>query len=531
MRAGLGWLRGTALTLCLFAWQATARAGSSPDTCTPCHPKEVAGYSKSAMAHSLRRPDRDPEGAFVHSASSTRFVIHSDRHGLWQRMERDGDASDYHVDYVIGSGAHAYGYLVRIGAHLFQSPICFYTGLGRYDMAPGAEHAGEPDFVRPISMECLLCHSGKPLHIAGTLNEFESPAFAEESISCDRCHGDPRAHLKKPLPGSIINPAKLPPAARDSVCEQCHIKGAARVLNPGKQFEDFHPGEPLEQVFTVYRTASPAGSESAAIKVISQSEQLALSVCSRESKGRLWCGTCHDPHASAKQSPAYYRARCLTCHAGRLAKTHPEGNTGNCIGCHMVKQNTWDGGHTALTDHRISRRPPSQSEVPPESGELIAWREAPAGLAERNLGLAYMQAGFETQSASQLARGYQILSTVEKAFPDDPAVLNAMAQALLGGGRALEAARRFDRVLAKGPDSAATEADAGRAWMAAGDTSQALRHLERAAQLDPLNLPAAEALMRIYQSQGDQDKAADLSDRVRQALGPSAPEPMDSTGR
>ena len=504
------------------------QAGSAVTRCAPCHPKEAAGYSQSAMAHSLRRPAREPEGAFVHAASNTRFVIHSDGQELWQRMEREGDASDYHVDYVIGSGAHAYGYLVRIGTHLFQSPICFYTGPERYDMAPGAEHAGQPDFVRPISMECLLCHSGKPLPIAGTLNEFQSPAFAEESISCDRCHGDPRAHLKRPLRGSIINPAKLPAAARDSVCEQCHIKGAARVLNPGKQFEDFHPGETLEQVFTVYRTASPAGA-SAAIKVISQSEQLALSVCSRESKGRLWCGTCHDPHASAKQPPGYYRARCLSCHAGRLAKSHPEGAGGDCIGCHMLKQNTWDGGHTALTDHRISRRPPLQSNVPPSSGELVAWRPSPSDLAERNLGLAYVQAGLETQSASKIVRGYQILSAVEKSFPDDPAVLNAMGQALLGGGRALEAARLFDHVLAQGPDLAATEADAGRAWVQAGDKTQALRHLERAVQLDPLNLPAAEALMGIYQDQGDQDKASDLSDRVRRALGPSAPEPMGST--
>jgi predicted Zn-dependent protease len=195
----------------------------------------------------------------------------------------------------------------------------------------------------------------------------------------------------------------------------------------------------------------------------------------------------------------------------------------------MLKQNTWDGGHTALTDHRISRRPPSQADVSPVSGELVAWRQPPAGLAERNLGLAYLQAGFEAQSASELARGFQILSTVEKSFPDDPAVLNAMGQALLGGDRALEAARLFDRVLSQGPESAATEADSGRAWMEAGDAVEALKHLKRAVQLDPLNLPAAEALMRIYQSQGDQDKAADLSDRVRQALGPSAPEPIESS--
>jgi len=507
--------------------------GANP--CAACHPKEVEGYSHSAMAHSLRRPGKEPEGSFEHSLSGTKFTIYSDATGLWQRMVRDGDVSDYRVDYVIGSGNHASGYLVRIGDHLFQSPICYYTRLGRYDMAPGYEENRAPDFIRAVNEECLFCHSGKALPIANTLNEYPSPAFAQESISCDRCHGNAARHLKMPLPGTIVNPARLAPAARDSICEQCHLKGVARVPNPGKKLQDFRPGEPLEEVFAIYTVKPPTDSPREALKVISHVEQLALSMCSRQSKGQLWCGTCHNPHDTSKQPASYYRARCLSCHNGArsLAKSHPGGPTGDCVGCHMPKRNAKDGGHTVFTDHRISRHPepePEKEEMT-VTGDLVAWRDPPPKLRERDLALAYANSGFENGSASQIVRGYHMLTEVEKVFPDDPAVLTALGHALLAIKQPLEAARRFERVLELGPDSAVDESNAGRAWMRAGNMDKATSHLEKAISLDPLLLSAAEALMQIYQEQGDQDKAAALSDRVREALGRSAPRESGSQER
>ncbi len=146
----------------------------------------------------------------------------------------------------------------------------------------------------PIREECVLCHSGNALHVSDTLNEYRSPIFpaSEEAITCERCHGPAEKHLADPRAGNIVNPAKLEPAARDSICEQCHLFGVARVPNPGKQLSDFVPGERAEDVFTTYHDANPTG----AFKVISHVEQLALSACARNSNGHLWCGTCHDPH-------------------------------------------------------------------------------------------------------------------------------------------------------------------------------------------------------------------------------------------
>lgn len=510
-----------------LAWSAPAS-----NRCAPCHPIEVEGYAKSAMAHSLRRPGNEPTGSFLHAYSGTKFTVYTTRQGLWQRLEREGSTSDYQVDYVIGSGNHAMGYLVRMGSHLFQSPITYYSRTQRYDMAPGYEENRSPDFIRPVAEECLLCHSGKARHIPGTLAEYESPAFSQEAISCERCHGDPTRHLANPSPGSIVNPAKLAPAARNSICEQCHLKGIARILNPGAEFGDFHPGENIEQVYSIYTVALPPDAPRSGLRVISHVEQLALSTCARSSSGRLWCGTCHNPHDQAKQPAEYYRARCMTCHAGKLAETHPQSSSGNCVSCHMPRRNAKDGGHTVFTDHRIARHPELEQEKEiPEGGDLVAWREPAQNLRQRNLALAYVTSGLEGGHPEQVSKGYKLLLAIEHDYPRDPDVLTAEGRVLLKIDRPAEAAQLFERVLELKPGSAVDEGNAGQAWLQAGQVPKAVIHLERALKIDPLFLPAAEVLVQVYRQQGDMEKLGALADQIRREMGSSAPREDDPQQR
>ncbi len=304
------------------------------------------------MGHSLSGTFTPPDGAFEHLPSHTYFTSETNRTGVWQSLTRGQESERLHVSYQIGSGSHAVGFLVQVGDHLFQSPLSYYTARRMWDVAPGYEQAPAPDFSRPVTIECLTCHADRPRPVPDTLNRYQNPAFTQTEIGCDRCHGPAEAHLKSPVPGSIINPAKLQQAARDSICEQCHLAGQVRIPNPGKTIADFKPGEHIEDAYTVYVAARSLENE---IKVISQSEQLAQSLCVRKSGGRLWCGTCHDPHKVPEQPVAYYRGRCLTCHTGTLPASHT-GSDQNCIACHMPKRPAKDGGHTAFTDHRITRR-------------------------------------------------------------------------------------------------------------------------------------------------------------------------------
>jgi len=466
------------------------------------------------MSRSLRRTGGEPAGSFTDPASGTTFTVRSSHGRTVQIRERGDERTEYPVAWAVGSGTHAAGYFIEVAGHLFQSPICYYTNRRAYGLAPGYEHLPDPDFTRPVGEECVLCHSGRPLYVRGTANTYSPPVFADEGISCERCHGPSEQHLRRPIPGSIVNPGKLAKAARDSVCEQCHLAGATRILNPNRSFADFHAGQPLEDVFTVYvRTAAPGTSRP--FKVISHAEQLALSMCVRQSEGRLWCGMCHNPHPVTPASTKIYNAVCGSCHAGKLAESHPAGP--DCVSCHMPRRQAQDGGHTVFTDHRIARRPETEETGPPPE-DLAPWREPAPALRQRNLALASVTAGIAVRSPAQIVHGYRLLVEVEKTSLDDIAVLKGIGRALLLGKQPLEALRAFDRVLQLEPKDAGNEEAAGLASLESGQLELAARHLERAVELDPLLISATTALQEVYRRQGRNGEAQALAHPLERLL-------------
>ncbi len=484
--------------------------------CAACHSKQVEGYAKTGMGRSLRTPKSEPGGSFEHAKSNTTFLTRSTPSGVVQRMSHDGQNSDFLIEAVIGSGNHASCYVARVGDHLFQSPICFYKR--GYDMAPGYEDNPAPGFSRPVTLECLQCHSGKPLPIANSLNRYESPAFAEEAISCNRCHGDTAAHLKRPVRGSIVNPARLMGAVRDSVCEQCHLSGAARVLNPGKSFADFRPGQRTEDVFTTYVAAGQSGAQP--LKVVSHVEQMARSRCAIESKGKLWCGTCHDPHNKPEEPAAYFREKCLGCHQGPLPAAHPA-KSSNCLPCHMPQREADDGGHTAFTDHWIERRPRNPAAGAPAIERLAVWREPAPAVRARNLGLAMMTVGTRDSVPAMVEEGLKALRGVAA----DSSVLTGIGSALQARHEPVEAAKAFERAMTLNPKDPLAAESAGMARLEAGDKAAATQHLERALTLDPLLLPDIDVLLKLYREAGDTAKESALMEKVRQAMrtAPKAP--------
>jgi Tetratricopeptide repeat len=488
-------------------------ASKNESECRKCHAEEVDGFAQSKMAHSMRLATQEPTGAV--QVPGTTITMYSDKRGSWQKLESHGDINSFHVDYVIGSGAHASGYIMDLGGHLFQSPVAYYPKRSAYDLAPGYEGKPDPDFTRPIAQACVFCHAGSFDAVAGTENEYGKTPFPHLAIGCSRCHGSVTAHLAKPGSQNIVNPANLGPAARDSICEQCHLMGAARILNPGKQFTDFNPGEPLEQTFTIYHNQAPKGTE-AAFKVISHSEQLALSKCKLNSGARMWCGTCHDPHYEPPDPVSYFRTQCLTCHATtKFAADHPT-KTSNCIGCHMPTREAKDGGHTVFTDHRIQRRPEPE---PAEGPTTIApWREPPIELATRNLGIASVEVGMERRSSKQIVSGYQMLTQVQQQFAKDSEMYNTIGSALFAGQQYGEAMQAFELAVRYDPKSSPKEMNLAQAYTAMGDWRLAQQHLEKAMELDPLNLNAANLLIDIYDKNGEQAKAEELSKELAEIV-------------
>ena len=478
--------------------------GMSSETCVKCHPTQVISYAKTGMANSLGRPVRQSGGAFQHALSGSRIEITSDPAGMKHRLKQNGLDAVYRISYFVGSGNHGRSYLIELEGRLFQSPASWYTARRKWDLSPGFDIQRELDFDRPITAECLFCHSGAPRPVAFTLNSYEQPAFASEAITCERCHGPSDRHVVQPSVRNIVNPAKLPPRLRDAVCEQCHLGGEARILNPGRQPGDFRPGQSLEDTLAVYIFDRPSDSRGEAMKVVSHSEQLAASKCAQQSAGRMWCGTCHDPHDRPSQPVVPYKQRCQQCHPPTSLVKHPE-RTEDCVGCHMPRRRAYDGGHTAFTDHQILATPGELDSRRNDTVKLRPWREPPAELAARNLGLAWISAGERLQSASHLNEGFRILSGIESKFAADPVVLTSLGAVLQRKKAPAAAVRYFSRATELEPLNASHRLNLAIALMEAGHRTGAIAELEKVIDQDPSMRDAYILMAEIYQDSGQSE--------------------------
>ena len=136
--------------------------------------------------------------------------------------------------------------LERGDGYLFESPITWYAGRRKRDLSPGYEKYNV-HFERLVKPACLFCHSNRFDHVEGTENRYRQPIFQGQAIGCERCHGPGELHVRRPSkssrsPPNIVNPARLTPALRDSVCQQCHLQGDIRVVREGRSSPTFARG-------------------------------------------------------------------------------------------------------------------------------------------------------------------------------------------------------------------------------------------------------------------------------------------------
>ncbi len=333
----------------------------------------------------------------------------------------------------------------------------------------GYEHDRTPDLSRPITPECLFCHASGARAIPGTLNRIVDTS-ALHGVGCERCHGDGVEHSKHPRRGNIVNPTKLSGRLRDSVCEQCHLAGEVRLSLSGKKLEDFRPGMELANFLQVFVNAD----SKQGVRVNGHAEALARSRCRIASGEKLWCGTCHDPHAATVS----YRERCLQCHQAAQCPS-PSAQRGECIECHMPKARAFDGGHTVFTDHSISRRPAYPSDRV-QVKELRPYFAGPQtkGMADRNLGIAYSDLG-------QLEQSWRYLRAAVKAGARDPALYTRVAAMLQADGRYEQAEVYYRESLAMDDDQLGAVAGLASLLERAGRKNEAEEFRRRAITLCP----------------------------------------------
>ncbi len=476
--------------------------------CSGCHAALYRSYSQTPMARSSGEVGASiVEGAFRHASSSVNYRLYRANGRSFLEYQRPGDRSirgGQELHYFIGSEAAGRSYLFSIDRFLYQAPVTYYSQTRRWDMSPGYESDPEVRLNRPIEPNCLFCHASQVQMIYGTQNRYAERPFLQDGIGCERCHGPGSLHVAGK--GRMVNPAKLTPERRDSVCAQCHLTGEARIERPEKKLSLYRPSDLLSD-FVSYFVFD--GAVEKGLKATSHFEKLSQSLCKARSGDRLWCGACHDPHSvpEAAQRAGYFRRKCLTCH-----QTQQCARGGDCAACHMPKARVVDGGHGVLTDHGIPRKP-----LPAKPNPAVTLKLARFGAAEtgpRALGLAYAEVALRTGEKFHPSEAIRLLEQALPDHSDDPEVLTRLAYLYQQGERLDQAASWYEASLKLNPAQVVAAVNLGGICAKRGQIDRAIALWQDALDRNPGLSEAGLNLALALRAKGEPLRAREALQRV-----------------
>jgi tetratricopeptide (TPR) repeat protein len=423
--------------------------------------------------------------------------------------------------------------LERGDGYLFESPITWYSKKQKWGLSPGYEN-DNLHFERFVKPTCLFCHSNQFDHVEGTENRYRQPIFQGHSIGCERCHGPGELHVRKPEqvgdePPNIVNPASLKPPLREAVCQQCHLQGDIRVIRAGRRLTDYRPGLPLSSIESVFVMAEKAGKT----RFFGQVEQMQESRCFRESRGKMGCISCHDPHQlpDAREKAGYYSERCLNCHAERGCKLPKSerlsgGRDDRCIDCHMPRSPNEQVPHTATTLHLI-RRFPDRAEPVPELRRQSGAQDAPLihfhrdeldarerSEVSRDLGIALATSirdipGMTAGAVSRMA--LPLLEASVAADASDGPAWDAEGKVLWQLGRREESLASLRTALAMSPDREDILVAAGTRAAQMGMRVEALDHFRRAIRINPWRADYHQVVSLVHAQRQEWNEAIEAS--------------------
>jgi hypothetical protein len=449
--------------------------------CSRCHLDIYRTFSRTRMGRSLKRvtplvlKDMELPGTVQSDSLDRHFEVFVRDGRLFQseyQSRANGDdvfRNAQQIEWIIGAGVNGFGGLIKRGSYLFEAPLSFFARADKWDLSPGYENT-DIGFNRPIVAGCISCHSGRPSPADQDTGKFEPVPFSQTAIGCENCHGPGEEHIRamgknSQSPGSqIVDPGRLSAELENDICMSCHEAGDSRVPRPGKTYQDFRPGTPLDDTLSILMVPLKRGDPDNKDHVQHYFE-MSMSKCFRASAGQLRCATCHDPHVepSASEAPAFFNSRCMNCHANRPCKLQQSSRRqtsppDNCIGCHMPLREATETAHTSLTNHRILARPgePWPDEAFQQTTEILP------DLVHVN----------RAQDGSTELPALVLLEAYREIAERRPEYLAAY-QRTLG---------ELERT---NPDVAVVQLALGRRDLTNGEIKQATLHLERAVELDP----------------------------------------------
>ncbi|HVX12412.1 MAG TPA: tetratricopeptide repeat protein [Pirellulales bacterium] len=486
------------------------------EACTKCHSQIAETYAQHPMYRSAgRTPGSDDVEDFEHGTEFTfadgrTYRVVKEDDGIYHHeslRDKEGELiydESAKIAFFIGSGTRGKSYAIDRGGILVQSPISWYSTEHKWDMSPGYTHH-HVRFGRRIPDQCVICHAGRTTIDEEREHVFPEPVLIEAAIGCERCHGPGEQHVRlhestgaDKKEDSIVNPAKLSDDRREAVCYQCHLIGKFRFARYGRTFDDFRPGDRLDDVWSTLVAGTGVRGDRKT-KAVSHVEQMRDSVCFKKSNGSLGCVSCHDPHSVPSKSTAeeYYRERCLTCHADKGCSLPAEKRTAapandSCIHCHMPRLTAHDIAHASQTDHRLLRKADDDESSPygAEGAELVLFDQENSSMPE-----------WERERALAVAKVHR---AQESGY---------------AGSRDAEAAEQALRdIIAIAPDDSLSWNTLGSVLELRQEWAGALQAWQRALDLKPQNERALDALSSIYQKTGDYEHALEYLDRLIKLL-------------
>jgi tetratricopeptide (TPR) repeat protein len=558
----------------------TQRGYVDSKLCASCHAGVYSSYMRTAMARSFARPgaaneieDHSNKNSFFQAASATWFEMIRRDGQYYQRRYQIGyrgvqaNIDETRIDYAIGSGSHARAWLHRTAdGKLMQLPLAWYSeDGGHWGMAPGYDSADHQYGRRAVAYECFFCHNAYP-EISERNQRLRDepvyPAELPEGIDCQRCHGPGANHIRaageahtspESIRKSIVNPARLSPAASLEVCLQCHLQSTSRHLPDsirrlGRGPFSYVPGQPLAD-FRISFDRAPEREQGGGIEIDHSAYRLMQSQCFLKSRNALTCVTCHNPHEPLDSGPkaaAHYDSVCRSCHASALedlvrAGGHPAG--GGCIGCHMPKRRTTDVVHVAMTDHLIQRRKPEGDLLAamPEVGETAANRYAgevvPLYPAQNSgpeseliVAIAQVQDGSNLSAGlPRLARALSVVYSSRTVSATIPEPWVEYGEALRRDGQIAKAIAAYKEAIARDPSYLAALIGLGSALQEAGQRPQAADTFRQATKADPSDARAWNALGTVELELGHASDALTAFERAA-AIDPETPESHNGLG-
>jgi len=313
--------------------------------CASCHTAESSVQPGTPMAQTL-----SPIAECEVLQSHRRLTGQLGRYA-YQIVTEGGDATYIVTDgnqtvsqklvWAVGRGRGGQSYLYTRHGVFYEARVSYFRQVGNLDLTlghPQAEPAGlEEATGRPLTdsdvLKCFNCHSTGAEGESGLQLAHRTPG-----ITCEKCHGPGAEHV----------------AAMQSGKTQ-----SLRIFNPGHMKVD-------DQVYnfcgSCHRNAfDVANNKASGIMTIRfEPYRLVLSRCFDGRDPRIACTACHNSHDQMAQSPSFYDAKCLDCHAGPRRPASAGKVTGaqcpvaaeNCVTCHMPKLEL-PGDHFKFADHDI----------------------------------------------------------------------------------------------------------------------------------------------------------------------------------